>query len=112
VSRALWLLALGAALHYGYALLPEEMHARAWNIAGAAARLALLIALVWHWRSRAALAVAAWWACEEALVIGCNSAYLIDPWPVTGSACSGLLTMDYGKLGIAAVAVLLFTIRR
>jgi hypothetical protein len=112
VNRALTLLALGALVHYGYALAPEDMHPRLWNVAGSVGRVALLLALVWHIRERLVLTVAAWWACEEALVIGCNIAYLVAPWPVTGSACSGLLTMDYGKLGIAAVAVLLFTIRR
>jgi len=111
-QRALWLLLLGAVVHYGYALAPEAMQARIWNIGGSFGRAALILALVWRVRDVVVLAVAGWWLLEESLVMGCNTAYLIAPWPIDGAACSGLLTLDFGKVGIAAVALLLVAIRR
>jgi hypothetical protein len=104
------LIALGAAVHYGWALVPAQYAADAWNILGAAARAALLLALVWRARWPVVLA-AAWWLAEEALVIGCSGAYIFWPWPsVEGQAqCSSLLHFDLGKIGaVALVGIALY----
>ena len=103
------LLALGVALHYGWAAFPAEHQAQAWNVLGALTRAALLLALVWHVRQRWTLLVAAWWLAEETLVAGCSLAYIVSPWPVNpGEAqCSALLQFDIGRVGLACIALLL-----
>jgi len=98
-----------AAVHYGYALLPDAMQARAWNVAGAAGRLALLGVVLWVLKVRGlALLAGAWWATEELLVIACNSAFLWRPWPVLDgeAACAGLLGFDASWLGLLVASVL------
>jgi hypothetical protein len=87
------------------------MQARAFNILGAAGRLALLAVVLWHCRGLALLA-GAWWAAEDLLVIGCNAAFLWRPWPVKAgdAACTGLLQFDLASVGLlvaAALAVML-----
>jgi hypothetical protein len=103
------LLALGVALHYGWAAFPAEHQAQAWNVLGALTRAALLLALVWHVRNRWALLVAAWWLAEEAMVVGCSLAFMFSPWVVApGEAqCSALLQFDIGRVGLACIALLL-----
>lgn len=107
------LLALGAALHYGWALAPPEDQAQAWNILGAVARLCMLAALLWHARGLA-LAVGAWWAAEELLVIGCSGLWIWRPWVVQpGQAqCSSLLHFDLGKVGVSVIALLALVLTR
>ena len=104
------LLALGVGLHYGWAAFPPELQAHAWNVSGALARAALLLALMWHVRNRWALLVAAWWLAEEAMVAGCSIAYMLAPWQVLPGEAQGsaLLQFDLGRLGLAAVGLLLF----
>lgn len=113
-GAAVALLLAGAALHYGWALVPEQHQAQAWNAAGAVVRAGLLVAVVWHLRSRWVLALAAWWLAEEALVAGCSLAYIASPWKVLpGQAqCSALLQHDIGVYGLAAVALLAFYLPR
>ena len=91
------------------------MQARVWNVAGAAARLALLVALLWVWRVRGlALLAGAWWAAEETLVIGCNGAFLWRPWPIPPgeAACTGLLQFDLSWLGLLVAALLAVRLAR
>jgi hypothetical protein len=45
-GTAIGLLALGAALHYGWALVPPEHAAQVWNACGAVARAALIVFVV------------------------------------------------------------------
>ncbi len=61
-----------------------------------------------------ALLAGAWWAAEEALVIGCNAAFLWHPWPVRAgeAACIGLLGFDPSPLGVLAAAVLALMLAR
>jgi len=109
-GAAVALLLAGAALHYGWALVPEQHQAQAWNAAGAAVRAGLLLAFVWHLRSRWVIALAAWWIAEETMVAACSLAYIASPWEVLpGNAqCSALLQHDLGVYGLAAVALLAF----
>lgn len=114
VSRtAIALLLAGALLHYGWAWAPAANQADVWNLAGAAARLGLLVTVLWHHRG-ITLAVGAWWAAEEVLVIGCSSWHIIAPWPrVAGQAqCDALLHYDLGTLGLLAVALLVVNLSR
>ena len=107
--RAALILGGCALLHYGWALFPADMQARVFNIAGAAARLALLGVVLWTWRVRGlALLAGAWWAAEEWLVIGCNGAFLWRPWPVEDgdAACTGLLGLDLSWAGLLVAALL------
>ena len=103
------LLLMGAALHYGWGLFPAEHQADVWNASGAIVRAILLLIVVWHIRSRAVLLIAAWWIAEEAMVAVCSLAYIAQPWPVMpGQAqCSALLSYDLGKIGLAAITLLL-----
>jgi hypothetical protein len=107
-GTAVALLLAGAGLHYGWALVPVEHQAQVWNAAGAVVRAGLLMAVVWHVRSRWVLALAVWWLCEEAMVAGCSLAYILSPWEVLpGQAqCSALLQHDLGVYGLLAVALL------
>jgi hypothetical protein len=102
------LLAAGAALHYGWALVPAEHQAQAWNAAGAAVRAGLLLAVLWHVRSRFALPVLAWWLAEESLVAGCSLAYIVKPWEVLPdqAQCSALLQHDLGVYGLVAIVAI------
>lgn len=108
-AAALALLTLGAVRQYGYKLADPELAARVWNVTGAAVVLALVLWLAWRLRSRLVLLVVAWWACEELLTIGCNTAWMIAPWPVQAGQdiCRGLLDFDLGKLGALMIAVAL-----
>ena len=108
-GAALALLFLGAVRQYAYKLAPPEIAARAWNITGACVVLALVLWLAWRMRSRIVLLVVAWWAAEESLTIGCNTLWLIAPWPVTQTQdiCRGLLDFDLGKLGALMIAIAL-----
>lgn len=110
---AVVLLAVGAIHHYGWALYPADVAPQIWNVTGAAVRLGLLAALLWRARG-VALAVGAWWAAEELLVIGCSVAYIVKPWEVPdGSAqCSSLLGYDLGKIGALVLAVLVVALLR
>jgi len=106
-------MALGAALHYGWALVPVQHQAQVWNACGAAVRAILLLLLVWRVRSWFVVAVAAWWLCEELMVAGCSIAYIISPWPIPkGQAqCSALLQFDIGKAGIVVLCALLASVK-
>ena len=108
-GAALALLLLGAVRQYAYKLAPPEIAARAWNITGACVVLALVLWIAWRLRSKLVLFVVAWWAAEESLTIGCNTLWLIAPWPVTQSQdiCRGLLDFDLGKLGALMIAIAL-----
>jgi hypothetical protein len=121
VALALALLALGALRHYGYEAFPPAIAARVWNIHGALVMLALVV-----WSAYAAMRllpdrsawarliglIALWWVAEELLVIGCNTAWLIRPWPLVPgqSACYPLWHFDLGKLGAACMAFALWCI--
>jgi hypothetical protein len=122
-----WLAALGALLftmmlHYGMYPFPPSYRALAWNILGSIGRLELL-ALVFLLlgmtradvrRYALAMVAVAWLVAEEAMVIGCNAAYIVSPWavPEGEDMCSNLLRFDLAKLGGAVGAVLLFLILR
>ena len=102
------LLALGAWLFYGWAVVPVEHQAQVWNISGALARLVLLGAVIWRVRSRFVLLVGAWWAAEELMVAGCSAWFIVSPWVIRpGEAqCSALLQFDLGKVGLLSIVSL------
>ena len=104
-GAAVGLLALGAGLHYGWAIVPAEHAAQVWNICGAVARAALLIAVVHRVMHPLVLTVAAWWLAEEMLVAGCSALYIARPWsvPAGQAQCSSLFGLDLGTLGAMAV---------
>ena len=99
------LMLLLAVRHYGYYLSPQR--ALLWNVLGSAVIL-VFIAQQLRTLPRWGLYVAAWWAAEECMVIGCDVAYMFRPWPihVGQDMCSSLLEFDIGKVGAAVVAVL------
>lgn len=105
----LFLMVIGVALHYGWPLVPVEHQAQAWNILGAAARLALLTVVVSRYRSWPMLLVGIWWAAEELLVIGCSAAYIVAPWdiPPGQAQCYAIFHYDLGKIGAMAITCLL-----
>ena len=109
------LIALGVLVHYAWAWFPPEHQAQAWNALGAFARLlGWIVGAAWLIRATVARLVAFWLCCEELLVIGCSSLYIVSPWTVPeGQAqCSALLQFDLGRIGIcAAVFVLLLYVR-
>ena len=109
------ILALGAWLFYGWALVPVEHQAQAWNISGSLARLALLGIAIWRWRrSRLVLMAGAWWAAEELMVSGCSAWFMVSPWVVQpgDSQCAALLQFDLGKIGLLAIVLILFALSR
>jgi hypothetical protein len=69
---------------------------------------------VWRLRSCAVIVVAAWWALEELLVIGCNAAWLIRPWPRAPGVpmCMALFGTDLGRLGALVLMVTLLIVLR
>lgn len=110
---ALALLALFALRHYGYEAFPERMAARAWNVHGALVMLCLVgwgcVSAVTLLRGpwlTLALCIGAWWAAEEAMVIGCNVWWIMRPWGLLAgqSACYPLLQFDLGKVGAVVAA--------
>ena len=107
-GTAVGLLALGAGLHYGWTLVPTEHAAQVWNICGAVARAALLIAVVYRLTHPLVLTVATWWIAEEMLVAGCSALYIVRPWVVPrGQAqCSSLLGLDLGSLGAMTIMLI------
>lgn len=114
-GAAIALIGLGALVHYGWSFAPAEHQAQIWNACGAFGRLVLMlffVGVLWLAYGRPALillCVAAWWACEELMVIGCSLAYIVSPWEVRqGEAqCSALLQFDLGRLGVFVVVCLL-----
>jgi hypothetical protein len=110
-NLALAVFAGGVALHYGWALAPAEHQAQVWNAAGAIARLAMLLALVWPITDKWVAAVVLWYAGEETQIAACSAAYIVRPWEILpGQAqCSALLQTDLGAYGIAVVAMIVLT---
>lgn len=109
VRHSALILAGLVVLHYGWNLAPVEHQAQVWNIAGAAARLAMLGALLWTCRGLP-LAIGAWWAAEELMVIGCSGLYIVRPWavPLGEAQCSALIGYDLGTLGVVVITILAF----
>jgi hypothetical protein len=107
IRGALGLLALLAATHYGWLIVPPEHVADAWNIAGAVARSAFVVVILWG-RTGPILPVGALWLAEEAMVAGCSALFIVRPWHVQpGEAqCSALLSFDLGKVGALALVLL------
>ena len=107
-GTAVGLLALGAGLHYGWALVPVEHAAQVWNICGAVARAALLIAVVYRVMHPLVMTVAAWWLAEEMLVAGCSALYIARPWvvPPGQAQCSSLIGLDLGTLSAMAIMLI------
>ena len=103
------LIALCILVHYGWAWVPAEHQAQVFNAAGAFARLVGVCIAAWFLRSTVARLVALWWACEELMVIGCSSLYIVSPWEVLpGQAqCSALLQFDLGRIGLALAVFVL-----
>lgn len=101
---------VGVVLHYGWSLFPPDKQAIVWNVSGSATRLLMLGVLCWIAWSRYVTLPALWFVAEEAMVIGCNAAYYINPWPrIPGeSMCSSLISFDLGK--VSAVAWLMLTL--
>lgn len=81
VRGAVALLALLAATHYGWMIVPPEHAADVWNITGAVARAALLAVVLWG-RRGPVLLVGALWMAEEAMAIGCSALFIVRPWEV------------------------------
>lgn len=104
------LIALGVLVHYGWAWFPPEHQAQAWNALGAFARLVGVTVAAWLIQSTVARLAAFWWACEELMVIGCSSLYIVSPWTVPeGQAqCSALLQFDLGRVGLALAVFVLW----
>ena len=96
------LIGLGVLVHYGWTWFPPEHQAQAWNALGAFARLIGVCLAAWFIRSTVARLAAFWWSCEELLVIGCSTLYMIRPWdvPAGQAQCSALLQLDLGRFGI------------
>lgn len=107
--NALALLAGGAVLHLGYAVVPIDAQPLAWNALGAAARLALVLALVYPIMSPGMAAVVAWIAAEELQVVVCNAAFAMRPWNIAPGQemCSSLVGADLAKFAALAVIGLL-----
>ena len=115
----LWMLIVGAARHYLWPLFPVAWQADVWNITGACAVLLALafvtvVAVAWlNAPVGITLAIAAWFAAEEVLVIGCALAYLIDPqisFP-GGERCSAHTGMKLGVFGLFILSLLLLALK-
>jgi hypothetical protein len=109
VIQPLHLLAGGALLHLGYAVVPAEFEALAWNALGALARLLLVLVLCFPISSPAIGAVVAWIAAEELQVVVCNTAYAFRPWEIAPGQemCSSMVGQDISKYAAVAVIGLL-----
>lgn len=109
MNLALALLTGGAVLHLGYSVMPVDAQPLAWNALGAAARLALVLVLVYPIQAQIMGAVVAWLAAEELQVIVCNTAFMVQPWPIKPGQemCSSLIGTDMGKYSAVVVAGLL-----
>ena len=107
--NALTLLAGGAVLHLGYAVVPIAAQPLAWNALGAAARLALVLWVVYPVAAPGMAAVVAWIAAEELQVIVCNVAFAVHPWTIQPGQemCSSLVGADMAKFAALAVIGLL-----
>lgn len=81
----------------------------AWNALGAAARLALLLILVYPLSWSYMTAVVAWLSVEELQVVVCNTAFALNPWPIRDGQemCSAWIKTDIGKLSAVAFSALL-----
>ena len=94
-------LVLLALRHFAYYLAPSgEGRWYVWKVCSAVVVLILL------WSPPARRCIGAWWfAAEEALVVGCNGLYLLEPWPGEGDVCSDLAGFE---LAIGSAAITLF----
>ena len=107
-GTAVGLLALGTALHYGWALVPAQHAAQVWNICGAVARAALLIAVVVQIKHPLVWSVGIWWLAEETMVAGCSALFIVHPWhvPAGQAQCSSLFAFDFGIPGALTIMTL------
>lgn len=79
---ALALLLLGVGKLMAWHAAPDAYKADAWNIGGAAFAAALLFVLGLVHGSLVMWLAVALLAAFELSTIGCNAAYMINPWPV------------------------------
>lgn len=107
--QPLHLLAGGAVLHMGYAVVPVDAQPLAWNALGALARLALVLALVYPIKAPGIGAVLAWLSAEELQVVVCNAAFAFRPWEIAPGQemCSSMIGQDISKYAAVAVIGLL-----
>lgn len=107
-NLAALLLAIGAARHYGWSLVPPESAGLASKGLGGAASLALLACILALRPSVPLAAVVAWYAWEDAQIVLCTVLYAVQPWPVGPGQpmCSARWGIDLGAVGIVMVAAL------
>ena len=105
-GAAIIVLAACAIRHYGYTLAPAADRADWANAIGALMLMVTPLYAAWRWRSPLVWAAAAWWVVEEAMIVGCSLAYIVQPWVVLEGQdqCSALIGFDLGKLGAAILA--------
>ena len=98
------LVVLLALRHYGYYHAPQEWWGSFFSIAGAACLITLLTSASLPWP------IKGWAIGEELLVAGCNSAWLVSPWDITGTdeMCSARLDFKLGAIGLAIMALAIF----
>ena len=91
--------------HHAYRLAPVEIEGHAWNIGGAASRLALLAVIAWQWRSPLVHMPASWLASEEFQAIGCTVAYIVKPWAMNpgDEKCSSALGFPLSAVCLVAL---------
>jgi CHASE2 domain-containing sensor protein len=92
----------------GYRLFDGTALAHAWNIVGAVAMGALLVAVGWRWRGPVRWVIG-WWLFEEVLVVVCSVAFIIKPWDVPAGMDMGsaLIGFDLGRVSAVAMIGLL-----
>lgn len=104
------LLLIGTGRHYGWLMAGQGYSGVASKGLGAVAALCLLCIIVWQYRSRLVLAVAALYAFEELQTALCSFLYLVQPWPIAPgqSMCSARAGFDIGAATICIVGVLAY----
>lgn len=113
-TTALVLLVIGCAAAYGWQMVPEQHLGAAWYISQSLWQVMLLALLACVYRSRAVVLVCALLACFSLMVVGCEAAYLVKPWPMNpgDELCSARLNYPLGLLGaVIALGLVLSIIR-
>lgn len=105
---ALSLLVFGLACSYAYAWASPAISADVQNIAGALMTLGLLVLAGLAFGSVEVWSVVALLSLFKVMVIGCNTWYVLDPWPVKPGQplCSTRLNLPLGVIGLALAAAL------
>lgn len=98
---------------FAWQLAEPKLMGHVWSLSGSLLRLLLIGLVAVAFRSKWIALVALFMAGEELIVLGCTTAFLVNPWiPIPGESCTARLNLPLGVLGaVLGLAILISLVR-